>query len=80
MTSVENKPKKKMPVWAIITIIIAVLAIGGVSAYAAIINSPSYKVKKKLELADHFYEDVIWDDLSVRNYENYLIKLSIQVL
>ena len=39
-----------------------------------------YAEANHLKLGDHFYEDVIWDDLSVSNYENYLIKLSIQVL
>ena len=40
----------------------------------------SYAEDKGLRLGDHFYEDVIWDDLSVRNNEEYLIKISIQVL
>ena len=33
-----------------------------------------------LELGDVFYEDVIWDDLSVRNYEEYLVQISVRIL
>lgn len=33
-----------------------------------------------MKLGDSFYEDVIWDDLSCRDYEEYLIKLSIRIL
>ena len=39
-----------------------------------------YAEEYGLTLGDDFYEDVIWDDLSGRNYENYLIRLSIRVL
>lgn len=38
-----------------------------------------YAEKHELELGKDFYEDVIWDDLSGRNTDNYLIKISIRV-
>ena len=38
-----------------------------------------YADEHGLELGDDFYEDVIWDDLSGRNIDNYLIKISIRV-
>ncbi len=38
-----------------------------------------YAGENGLELGSDFYEDVIWDDLSGRNNENYLIKISIRV-
>ena len=39
-----------------------------------------YAEQNGIRLGDVFYEDVIWDDLSGRNYEEYLISLSIRVL
>ena len=38
-----------------------------------------YADEHGMELGKDFYEDVIWDDLSGRNNENYLIKISIRV-
>ena len=38
-----------------------------------------YADEHGMELGDDFYEDVIWDDLSGRNTDNYLIKISIRV-
>ncbi len=39
-----------------------------------------YAEEHGLNLGKDFYEDVIWDDLSGRNNENYLIKISIRVI
>ncbi|MEC0236370.1 MerR family transcriptional regulator [Paenibacillus kribbensis] len=45
--------------------------------YDRIIN---YANDKSIELQGFFYEDVLLDDLSVRGYEEYLIKISVQIL
>ncbi|QYK67254.1 MULTISPECIES: MerR family transcriptional regulator [Paenibacillus] len=45
--------------------------------YDRIIN---YAKDKSIELQGFFYEDVLLDDLSVRGYEEYLIKISVQIL
>ncbi|MGG4207333.1 MerR family transcriptional regulator [Paenibacillus jamilae] len=45
--------------------------------YNRIIN---YAKDKSIELQGFFYEDVLLDDLSVRGYEEYLIKISVQIL
>ncbi len=39
-----------------------------------------YAACQGLELGERFYEDVIWDDLSAGNYENYLVRFCIHVL
>lgn len=39
-----------------------------------------YADEHGLRLGEDFYEDVIWDDLSGRSNDNYLIKISIRVL
>ena len=39
-----------------------------------------YADEHGLKIGDHFYEDLIWDDLSVKDYKEYLIKLSVQVI
>lgn len=39
-----------------------------------------YADEHGLKLGEDFYEDVIWDDLSGRSNDNYLIKISIRVL
>ena len=39
-----------------------------------------YAAREGLKLGERFYEDVIWDDLSAGNYENYLVRFCIQVL
>lgn len=45
--------------------------------YDRIIN---YAKDKCIGLQGFFYEDVLLDDLSVRGYEEYLIKISVQIL
>lgn len=39
-----------------------------------------FAVQEGLELGDNFYEEVIWDDLSVDGYYHYLIRLAIAIL
>ena len=38
-----------------------------------------YAIQNKLSLQGYFYEDVLLDDLSVKGYENYILKISIKV-
>lgn len=49
--------------------------------YASIIDSyhklVEYAAAEKINIKDFFYEDVLLDELSVKGYEKYLIKLSI---
>lgn len=37
-----------------------------------------YANENRLHLADYFFEDVLLDELSVKGYENYLLKISIR--
>lgn len=38
-----------------------------------------YAHKNKIALQNYFFEDVLLDDLSVKGYENYILKISIRV-
>lgn len=46
------------------------------STYKKILD---YASKNKLTLQNYFFEDVLLDDLSVKGYENYVLKISIKV-
>ena len=39
-----------------------------------------YANKNHLSLDDFFYEDVLLDELSIKGYENYIVKISIRIL
>lgn len=38
-----------------------------------------YAARNHLDTADSFHEDLIWDDLSVDGYDNYLIRISLRI-
>lgn len=38
-----------------------------------------YINEKSIEIKGFFYEDVLLDDLSVKDYEEYLIKISVRI-
>lgn len=40
----------------------------------------NFSYKNKLKIQGYFYEDILLDELSVKGYEKYLIKISVEIL
>lgn len=40
----------------------------------------NFSYKNKLKIQGYFYEDILLDELSVKGYEKYLIKISVEIV
>ncbi|WP_158641000.1 hypothetical protein [Lactonifactor longoviformis] len=40
----------------------------------------SYAQENKLKLGDFFYEDCLFDELTMYGYENYITQISVQIV